>query len=58
MTMYWIYDLHNWALGAVIVSFFVVTSLIGLFATRLAPGPWSIASRGTSRTITRESSNR
>ncbi len=34
MTMYWIYDLHNWALGVLIISFFVVTSLIGLFATR------------------------
>jgi Protein of unknown function (DUF4239) len=34
MTMYWIYDLHNWALGLLIISFFVVTSLIGLFLTR------------------------
>ena len=34
MTMYWIYDLHNWALCTLILSVFVVTSLIGLFATR------------------------
>ena len=34
MTMYWIYDLHNWVLCTLIISVFVVASLIGLFATR------------------------
>ncbi len=34
MTMYWIYDLHNWVLCTLILSVFTVVSLIGLFATR------------------------
>jgi hypothetical protein len=34
MTMYWIYDLPNWALCALIVSVFVGLALIGLFLSR------------------------
>ena len=34
MTVYWIYDLQNWALCLLITSVFLVLSLIGLFATR------------------------
>jgi hypothetical protein len=34
MNMYWIYDLHNWVLCTMIVSVFLVSSLIGLYATR------------------------
>jgi hypothetical protein len=34
MTMYWIYDLHNWVLCTLILSAFAVVALIGLFATR------------------------
>src|SRR3954452_2067767 len=34
MTMYWIYDIPNWALGVLTVAVFVVISLAGLFATR------------------------
>jgi hypothetical protein len=34
MTLYWIYDLQNWALCLLIASVFLLVSLIGLFATR------------------------
>jgi hypothetical protein len=34
MSMYWIYDLHNWALCALIVSVFLGVALVGLFASR------------------------
>ena len=34
MTMYWIYDLPNWTLCALIVATFLAVSLAGLFATR------------------------
>jgi hypothetical protein len=34
MTMYWIYDIPNWQLAALIVAGFVAASLAGLFATR------------------------
>jgi hypothetical protein len=34
MSFYWIYDLPNWSLCALIVSIFVGLALIGLFATR------------------------
>jgi hypothetical protein len=34
MTFYWIYDLPNWVLGALIVASFVAVSLAGLFLTR------------------------
>ncbi len=34
MTMYWIYDLPNWLLCALIVSIFVGLALAGLFISR------------------------
>ena len=34
MTMYWIYDLPNWILGALIVTTFVGLALAGLFLSR------------------------
>jgi hypothetical protein len=34
MTMFWIYDLQNWALCLLIVGFFVAVALTGLFASR------------------------
>ena len=34
MSMYWIYDLSNWLLCALIVSSFVGSALVGLFISR------------------------
>ena len=34
MTLYWIYDLPNWMLGALIVTTFVGLALVGLFLSR------------------------
>ena len=34
MTMYWIYDIPNWLLGALTTAVFVAVSVLGLLATR------------------------
>ena len=34
MSFYFIYDLPNWTLGMLVVSVFLVVSLVGLFVTR------------------------
>ena len=33
-TLYWLYDLPNWLFGVVVVTFFLLYGLIGLFLTR------------------------
>lgn len=34
LTVYWLYDLPNWLFGVIVVLFFVLYGLVGLFTTR------------------------